>query len=468
MADRAVIYARQSITREGSESLAEQVRQCRSAAKRLRLKVIEEVVEEPSTSGYAARGRKRKGFQRLLRLIAEHAADCVLVYKTDRLSRGGGPGWAPLLDAFEVVGRDLDRAVATPAGWLSEFEIGIRATMDREESKKTSDRMLAVRAQEAREGKPRITGQRAFGYPADWSKINRAEAKLIREAVKRVLAGESVYGVVSDWNARGLPSTKGGQWSVGVLHNLLVSGHIAALREHRGEVVGPGKWPAIIDVETHERLKAVLAPKRRWAKANPRRYPLVGLLRCGRCGAPLRSLAGGSGRARSYSCRKVAGRGGCNGCRIAAEPVEDFIRRFVCAQLADPETRRVLLAVAPDAPGGGEPSLAEAIRAVEERRERLVDLYMEGQLDKAGFLRRSDCLNVELDGLERALVEGSERTALVGLPRTFDELSAAWDERGVDFQRLLVSAVVGPITVGPGTPGRHSPVLERLQLAPRA
>jgi hypothetical protein len=31
---------------------------------------------------------------------------------------------------------------------VSEFEIGIRATMDREESKKTSERMTAVRARE--------------------------------------------------------------------------------------------------------------------------------------------------------------------------------------------------------------------------------------------------------------------------------------------------------------------------------
>ena len=69
-----------------------------------------------------------------------------MAYKSDRLSRGGGPGWAPLIEAFEQAGCDTDHAVLTPSGWLSEFEIGIRASMDREESKKLSDRMRDVRA----------------------------------------------------------------------------------------------------------------------------------------------------------------------------------------------------------------------------------------------------------------------------------------------------------------------------------
>ncbi len=146
MALRAAIYARQSITREGSASLDVQVEACRAAATRLKVDVIVELVEAPSTSGYRNRGRNRPKFQALLDLIRAGEVDCVVAYKTDRLSRGGGPGWAPLVDAFEAAGRDPDRTVATTDGWVSEFEIGIRSAMDREESKKTSDRMLAVRA----------------------------------------------------------------------------------------------------------------------------------------------------------------------------------------------------------------------------------------------------------------------------------------------------------------------------------
>ncbi|MDX6584601.1 MAG: hypothetical protein QOI10_3785 [Solirubrobacterales bacterium] len=56
MALRAAIYARQSITREGSASLDVQVEACRDAATRLKVEVIVELVEAPSTSGYRNRG----------------------------------------------------------------------------------------------------------------------------------------------------------------------------------------------------------------------------------------------------------------------------------------------------------------------------------------------------------------------------------------------------------------------------
>ena len=133
---RAAIYARQSVTREGSASLDVQLEACRGTAKRLKVEVVAELVETPSTSGYRNRGRSRPKFGELLELIRDGAVDCVIAYKTDRLSRGGGPGWAPLVDAFEAAGRDPDETVATTDSWVSEFEIGIRSAMDREESKK--------------------------------------------------------------------------------------------------------------------------------------------------------------------------------------------------------------------------------------------------------------------------------------------------------------------------------------------
>jgi DNA invertase Pin-like site-specific DNA recombinase len=136
------IYVRQSLTRDGSESMDIQLQACRIAADQLGVTAVAELVEKPSTSGYRNRGKDRAKFNELLALIRGGQIRCVVAYKTDRLSRGGGPGWAPLLEAFENAGVNLDRAVATPGGWVSEFEIGIRATMDREESKKTSERML--------------------------------------------------------------------------------------------------------------------------------------------------------------------------------------------------------------------------------------------------------------------------------------------------------------------------------------
>jgi DNA invertase Pin-like site-specific DNA recombinase len=139
---RVAIYARQSHTTEGSSSLSMQVEICRDTAARFGLTVGYELIEARSTSGYKNRGRSRPRFLELLALIAAGAIDGVVVYKLDRLSRGGGVGWAPLVDAVETIGLNMNRFVLTPNGWTSEMEIGFRATMDREESEKLSERML--------------------------------------------------------------------------------------------------------------------------------------------------------------------------------------------------------------------------------------------------------------------------------------------------------------------------------------
>lgn len=398
------IYARQSMTRDGSESIPIQVEACQGAASRLGVEVVAEFIEPPLTSGYKHRGRRRKEFARLLEAVRAGEVQAILVYKSERLSRGGGPGWAPVFDALDEAGVDTDRAIATPAGWMSEFEISIRAAMDREESKKLADRMSDVRAREAKAGKPRLTGRRAFGYDLKMTKVDEAEAHLIREAVERVLAGESVWSICRDWMARGVPTVTGSDWTVTTLTSILTSGRIAGLREHRGRVVAQGTWPAIIDEDTHERLRAVLAPKRK-RPSRPRRYPLTGLLRCGRCGRPLRSLAREGGK-RSYACRSGPGLGGCGGIRIQAEGVEGYVRDVICGMLADPETRAVLASMSVDGDEDRD-GLVEAMQQVETKRARLVDLYTDGDITRAEFRRRRDDLDEEARALDAEIARRS-------------------------------------------------------------
>lgn len=463
----AAIYARQSITREGSASLETQVEACRDAAARLKLQVVAELVEAPSTSGYRDRGRSRPKFLELLDLIRSGDVDCVIAYKTDRLSRGGGPGWAPLVDAFEAAGRDPDRVIATTDGWVSEFEIGIRSAVDREESKKTSDRMLDVRRREAVSGVPRIAGRRAYGYARDYSAIVEGEAAMIHEAVERVRGGESMWSICSDWNRRGVATVTGGAWTVQTLTSILRSGRIAGLREHRGAIVAEGQWPSIITPEVRDELLVLLATKRPAGK-RARSYPLTGLLVCGRCGNPLRSLAREGGK-RSYACRSGPGLGGCGGIRIQAPGVEDHVRDLVCGMLADPDTRAALASIGADAelPGADE-APGEALRKLSEKRQRLIDLYTDGDIDRAEFRTRRDVIDDEIGAIEAEIAQRQGTRTLTDIPQSFDELVDEWEHRGIDFQRRLIALLLHPITVQPAGTKRRTFDPGRLEITPKA
>ncbi|MCA1703486.1 MAG: zinc ribbon domain-containing protein, partial [Actinobacteria bacterium] len=198
----------------------------------------------------------------------------------------------------------------------------------------------------------------------------------------------------------------------------------------------------------------------------PRTYPLVGLLRCGKCGGPLRSLARENG-GRSYACRSGPGLDGCGGIRIQAKGVEEYVRDLVCGTLADPETRAALTKIAGDQ-DGDDSSIIEKLRAVEAKRQRLVDLYTDGDIARAEFRTRRDALDEQVCALEAEMARGRGSRVLAGVPATFDELVEAWDVRGVEFQRRLSEALLHPILVKPAGSRRRLFDADRLVIDPRA
>lgn len=55
--------------------------------------------------------------------------------------------------------------------------------------------------------------RRAFGHSADRARVVEVEGAAIRDAARRVLAGETLSSIVADWNRRGLPTVSGGdEW----------------------------------------------------------------------------------------------------------------------------------------------------------------------------------------------------------------------------------------------------------------
>src|SRR5208283_2133894 len=90
--------------------------------------------------------------------------------------------------------------------------------------------------------------------------INPVEADAIRDAAVRVLEhGESV-----GWIARGIKPVAAKQWWPTSIVGTLTSARLAGLLEWQGKKYPATQWPAIIDVDTHERLVKLFAdPARR-------------------------------------------------------------------------------------------------------------------------------------------------------------------------------------------------------------
>ena len=141
----------------------------------------------------------------------------------------------------------------------------------------------------AQAGQPTGGGTRPFGYRDDFRTIEPTEAAAIREAVARVLAGDSLRSVATDWNARGHRSVRGRHLvDPGPAPDARLGPPLGPAllprRDRRHRVIGSRSSPPS---ET-ARLRALLNDPARLTRRTVRRYLLSGgLLRCGLCDAVL-------------------------------------------------------------------------------------------------------------------------------------------------------------------------------------
>ncbi|GGN98144.1 recombinase family protein [Microbispora bryophytorum] len=81
-------------------------------------------------------------------------------------------------------------------------------------------------------GKVAGGGMRPYGNAEDRITVIAEEADVIREAARRVLAGESLASVCKDFQRRDVKTPSGRHWVPTTLRRLLASARISGRREH--------------------------------------------------------------------------------------------------------------------------------------------------------------------------------------------------------------------------------------------
>lgn len=233
----------------------------------------------------------------------------------------------------------------------------------------------------------------------------------------------------------------GKEWTQGTVRALLDSRHVAGIRMHQGEEVGPGKWPAIIDQGTWDETRARREYRSAVHQTNVelrRFYLLRGLVMCSRCG----TLMSGTkvGGVPSYLCTRKS-RNGEKKCvrRIAAVKLEEFVteaaidllgRLTVSGQLASTSL--------PDA-------AAESVEADQRQLDELNEMWTAKEISTAEFRKMRKEITDRIAKAQRRLVVRPMKL-LDGL--TGAGARDAWyademtDERRNAVLRFLFSGVV--------------------------
>ena len=105
--------------------------------------------------------------------------------------------------------------------------------------------------------------------------IVESEAKELRDAATKLLAGATLGSCVRDLEDRGVPTVHGKPWTVTALRRALVNPRTAGMAHYHGAVVGAGAWPPIFTQDLHARRIAHLTdPARRTAMNTATKYLL--------------------------------------------------------------------------------------------------------------------------------------------------------------------------------------------------
>lgn len=449
----AAVYARISSDTEGTRAGVErQVTDCQTLAESLGWVVAGTYVDN-DLSAYT--GKRRPEYERMLGDLADGLVDAVIVYNIDRLTRRP----AELEAFYEAVkaagGQPVrfvtgDTDIGTDDGLMMARVLGAFAA---KESANIGRRVKRKMEQIAAEGRPHGGSNRPFGYADDKTTVVAEEAETYRVLVARFLAGESTRSLATWLNDQGVSTVTGKDWITTTLKGMLTNPRYAGLRAHRGTVIGPAVWEAIISEDDHRRVLAKYAEKKMTGRRAPQRYLLSGMLRCHQCGTRLYSSARTTnGKAtRRYVCLSGPDHGGCGSASITADPVERLVADAVLYRLDTPA-----LADALAGRSSADARTQELSRAVDQTQEQLEELataYANRDISMREWMTAKKPITQRLEQAQRQLSAITHTTALSGLVGNGADLRRSWGSLNLSRQNAIVAAVVDHIMIGPGRSG---------------
>lgn len=399
MTRRAAIYTRISSDREGTElGVQRQEADCRELAARLRAKVVG--VWSDNDIGASEKTRKpRVAYPAMLAAARRGELDMIISYSNSRLTRRVRE-LEDLLDLHQDTGIEIktvvsgDDDLSTADGRMV---ARIKVSVDAAEAERIAERVKAAKKQRASQGKWH-GGPVPYGYTALNGRLtlNPDEAAMIRQAARRVLAGDSLAGITKEWNASERWTRSGKHWRQANLRSILMNR--STIGENKMGVLG---WDPVLDRGEFDRLHAIFVDPARKVFHSPGvrggKYTLGGgLTVCGVC--KKRLITGKHHGYTSLKCTKIVnGPEACGTVTVRHEPLEEFVFAAVTEALAEnPRWGQRRAEKDDDALAALETERAEYV----EQRRRLANGITLGIIDEQDAVAESKRITAGLEKVE--------------------------------------------------------------------
>ena len=281
--------------------------------------------------GISGTKEARPEFQKMLELARKGHIDLILTKSISRFARNTTIV-LELVRELKMLGVEVvfEKEQISSLSGDGELMLTVLSSFAQAESKNVSDNLKWRYQRKFQNGELAINATRFLGYDKNKQGelvINPAQAEVVKRIFEAALAGQGSFVIARQLNEEGVATVAGGKWHsstvLGILKNEKYRGDAKLQKTYRKDHLGKKKcWnygevesfyiannhPPIISGDMWEEAQRQIAlhaaGKGNVAGKNAaytNRYPLTGMLLCGKCGAPLRRRTWNSSR----SCKKI-------------------------------------------------------------------------------------------------------------------------------------------------------------------
>ena len=463
---RSLIYRRLSKNRSGdlSPNVQYQDDDCRAYAGDRQYTVVGSYWDDDVPAS-KENFKSRPGYDALLEEIRGNAAEVLVATEISRIFRR-------VLEALEFI----ELASTTTLRWIETVngkvydlrtaagvaELIAEVNKAAFETGNLSERVKRSTRAKAKEGRFH-GGMRPYGYEKDGVTVRLDEARVIRECLAMVLAGQPPQSITRNLNESGVRTATGKLWTPPKLKAILTSPRIIGVRTHLGEEY-PAAWPALVSREDWEQARLLLQSN--WTgKKQARSYLLTGFIHCGNCEECMNGGAhykvpksrGGTPQ-RSYRCYTIniwGAKHGCGKVRVLADPVELLVTDLVLKRYSSPNFAAAIKRAYKDSGQDELSGYLDEAQGYRLRIQEVEDAYKAGRpgMNIDTMLRIKLDLEAELEKVNAKVARHSTGRVLAAIPAG-KNIREAWNKADIDQRRALIGLIVRRVLVLPGRPGR--------------
>ena len=413
--------------------------------------------------GYSGKDLARPAITRLLSHIKAHLIDVVLVYRLDRLTRRVRDIIELLDDVLEPNGVKLYSLheqidVSSPFGRAA---LKINATFSELERETITERMAMGKEQAIKSGKWLAPGSKLpFGYRKDPTTGYYAavpeEAEMIVKIFDLYLQGYSIRKLYEYASANFKhPYFSNPMCCKAILHRSMYAGYIS----YKGSLYKGINFDSVIGYETYLRAQEQMKKNAGVKKHDCSPYLLTGLVVCAECGnryvgklyKNYQTLANGTVKDYSHRVYGCAARlkrdktyhpAKCTNKIYEASELETLVEEHVRALKFGSFVPGTVVSGVVD-------RLKMELASLKNKREKVLDLYMDGLIDKDTYAERVSDIDKEIEK-ESRIIDNEEQKIKSTPTLTIDyikELHSKYDSLSHNEKRMFLSLIIDHISI---------------------